>query len=91
MTLQTIALPMILLPVVMQQQTGTAILSPPVIMQQQAAEPVLFRPLVWQQQQAAKFPQSSPLQDSPAVREEWRRAYKDFKPTAAVAARIEEL
>jgi hypothetical protein len=44
-----------------------------------------------QQQQAAAFPQSSPLQDSSAVRDEWRRAYKDFKPSADVARRIEEL
>src|SRR5215813_327974 len=80
MTLRTIALPLILLLVVMQQQ------------QQQAATPILLRPLVLQQQQqAATFPQSSSLQDSQAVRDEWRRAYKDFKPSAAVAARIEEL
>jgi len=43
------------------------------------------------QQQAATFPQSSPLQDSPAVRDAWRKAYKDFKPPAAVSACIEEL
>src|SRR5262249_1671948 len=48
----------------------------------------------WQQQQLPSqpaFPQVKPLSDSPAIREEWRRAYKDFKPSAAVAARIEEL
>jgi hypothetical protein len=43
------------------------------------------------QQQAATFPQSSPLQDFPAVRDAWRKAYKDFKPSAAVTACIEEL
>ena len=43
------------------------------------------------QQAASNFPQSSPLQDTQAVRDAWRKAYKDFKPSAAVAARIEEL
>jgi hypothetical protein len=63
MTLWTIALPVILPLVVMQQQ-------------QQAATPILLLPLVMQQQQqAAAFPQSSPLQDQAAIRDEWRRAY----------------
>src|SRR5215468_9450884 len=43
------------------------------------------------QQAASNFPQSNPMQDSPAVRDTWRRAYKDFKPSDAVSARIEEL
>ena len=43
------------------------------------------------QQTASNFQQSNPLQDSPAVRDAWRKAYKDFKPPAAVATRIEEL
>src|SRR5215475_12094708 len=43
------------------------------------------------QQAASNFPQSNPLQDSQAVRDAWRKAYKDFKPSPAVAARIEEL
>jgi len=43
------------------------------------------------QQAASNFPQSNPLQDSPAVRDAWRKAYKDFKPPAVVAPRIEEL
>ena len=43
------------------------------------------------QQAASNFPQSNPLQDSPAVRDAWRKAYKDFKPSAVVSARIEEL
>jgi hypothetical protein len=48
-------------------------------------------PFALQQQQAAAFHQSSPSQDSSAVREEWQEAYRDFKPSAAIAARIEEL
>ena len=43
------------------------------------------------QQAASNFPQSNPMQDSPAVRDAWRKAYKDFKPPATVAARIEDL
>jgi len=43
------------------------------------------------QQAANNFPQSVPLQDSQAVRDAWRKVYKDFKPSSAVAARIEEL
>jgi hypothetical protein len=43
------------------------------------------------QRQAAAFPQSAQLVDYRAVREEWRRAYRDFKPPADVARRIEEL
>src|SRR5262245_18033347 len=45
------------------------------------------------QQQASKqqFPNSNPLEDNPAIRDAWRKAYKDFKPPAAVDARIEEL
>src|SRR5215831_14567475 len=79
MTLRTIALPVILPLVVMQQQ-------------QQAATPILLLPLVLQQQQqAAAFPQSSPLQDSPAVRDAWRKAYEDFKPPAGISVKIEEL
>jgi DNA/RNA-binding domain of Phe-tRNA-synthetase-like protein len=54
----------------------------------------LLLPLTcFSQQQASKqqFPNSNPLEDNPAVRDAWRKAYKDFKPPAAVAARIEEL
>ena len=43
------------------------------------------------QQAASNFSQSNPLQDSQAVRDAWRKAYKDFKPGPAVTARIEEL
>jgi len=31
------------------------------------ALPMIFLPVFWQQQQAADFPQSSPLVDSPAI------------------------
>ena len=43
------------------------------------------------QQAAINFPQSNPLQDQAAVRDAWRKAYKDFKSPATIAARIEEL
>src|SRR5262245_29472614 len=48
----------------------------------------------WQQQQLPSppaFTQVNPLSDSPAVRDEWRRAYKDFKPPAAVSRRNKSL
>jgi len=56
----------------------------------QAATPILLRPLGWRRQQA-DFPQPGPLVDSPSVREEWRRAYKDFRHHATVDALVEEL
>jgi len=43
------------------------------------------------QQAASNFPRSNPLQDQAAVRDEWRRAYKDFKPPAAVSRRNKSL
>jgi hypothetical protein len=43
------------------------------------------------QQAASNFPQSNLMQDSQAVRDTWRKAYKDFKPPAAVAAKLDEL
>jgi hypothetical protein len=43
------------------------------------------------QQAACIFPQSNPLQDSPAVRDAWRKAYKDFKPGPRVQAELEKL
>jgi hypothetical protein len=43
------------------------------------------------QQAASNFRQSNPLQDTPAIRDEWRKAYKDFNPGPSVAERIEEL
>jgi hypothetical protein len=47
--------------------------------------------VVLERQQAAVLLQSSSLVDYQVVRDEWRRAYRDFKPSAAIAARIEEL
>ena len=43
------------------------------------------------QQAASNFPQSNPLQDTQAVRDEWRLAYKDFKPGSLVLAELEKL
>lgn len=52
---------------------------------------LLHTPSFSQQQAASNFPQSNPLQDQAAVRDAWRKAYKDFKPPAAIAMRIEVL
>jgi len=43
------------------------------------------------QQAASNFRQSNSLQDNPAVRDPWRKAYKDFKPPAAVSRRNKSL
>jgi hypothetical protein len=84
----------LLLPLALQQQQARPILPIAVVMQQQqpqqAATPILFQPLVWRQHQAT-FPQSSQLVDSSAVRDAWRKAYKGFKPPAAIASKMEEL
>jgi len=46
-----------------------------------------------QQQQASKqqIPNSNPLEDNPAFRDAWRRAYKDFKPPASFSSRNKAL